>query len=111
MSRAVLSRAEAGTMSGAVLFPRVDWSLKASMLHTAHPQSSECVVLILATSPEHEKDRGKVTGLACLITAHSGRGGASRTASSNPTMTRGRPFTLDSGPALPQTPLLILICE
>ena len=41
----------------------------------------------------------------------SGRGGASRTEPSNPTTTRGRSLTLDSGPALPQSPLLVLTCE
>ena len=50
-----------------------------------HPVSDwECVVLNLASAPEHEKHRGRVTGLVHLIPAPSGRGGASRVVSSIP---------------------------
>ena len=40
-------------------------------LHAPHrnPQSCECVVLVLTPAPEHEKSRGRATGLAHLITA------------------------------------------
>ena len=55
-------------------------------LHDRHCTLSdwECVVLILASAPEHEKDRGRVTGLVHLIPAPSGKGGAPRAASSVP---------------------------
>lgn len=43
------------------------------MLHTAHSQGWECVVLILAAASEHEKGRGRVTNLAYLVPAASGR--------------------------------------
>ena len=44
----------------------------------------EYVVLILASAPELEKHRGRVTGQVHLIPAPPGRGGASRAASSIP---------------------------
>ena len=57
-----------GTVSGAVLSSRaeVDQPLGASTLHTAHPQSWECVVLTLTSAPEHEKDKGKMMLLVDL---------------------------------------------
>ena len=83
-------------MSRAVLSSRAEmsWPTGASMLPTAHPQSWECVVLILASAPEHEKDRGRLILLAHLNSASSGRAAASRAASSNPTMTWGQDFFL-----------------
>ena len=87
---------EVGAMSRALLSSKagVSWPTRASMLPTAHPQSWECVALILASAPEHKKDRGRVILLAHLNSAPSGRGGASRAASSNPTMTWGHSFSL-----------------
>ena len=43
------------------------------MLHTAHSQGWECVVLTLAAASEHEKGRARVTNLACLVPATSER--------------------------------------
>ena len=62
------SPGEVGTVSGAVLSSRaeVDWPSGTFMLHIAHPQSWECVVLTLASAPEQEKGRGRVTLLADL---------------------------------------------
>lgn len=74
---------------------------------TPHTLRAESAVLILATAPEHEKDRGQATGLAHLITAHPEEEGLPGQ-SSNPIITRGRSLTLDSGPALPQTSSLFL---
>ena len=68
----------------AVLSSRAGWDQpsEASMLHTAHSQGWECVVLILAAASEHEKGRGRVTNLAYLVPAASGEKGAFRVVSS-----------------------------
>ena len=61
----------------------------------------EYVVLILASAPEHEKDRGRVILLAHLNSAPSGTGGASRAAASNAAMTWGQDFSLWTRDTLP----------
>ena len=57
----------------ALLQARWDQPSEACMLRTAHSQSWECVALILAAASEQEKGRGRVTNLACLVVATSGR--------------------------------------
>ena len=73
------------------------------VLHDRHCTLSdwECGVLILASAPEHEKDRGRVILLAHLNSAPSGTGGASRAAASNAAMTWGQDFSLWTRDTLP----------
>lgn len=68
---------EMGTMSRAVLSSRagVNWPTGASMLPIAHPQRWEYVVPILASAPEHEKDRkGDTPGSSQLSSFWERRG-------------------------------------